>query len=100
MSSEKMREEFDTWHSDQVARLLEHGEPTAAKVWTDFKSLLWTTWQASRAAIEVELPPSPYMPDSDPDSMSGYEIGEAQGRCDMWAACRAAIESLGLKVRT
>ena len=33
----------------------------------------------------VVLPPSPYMPGVDPDSLSDYERGEAQGRCDMWA---------------
>lgn len=57
-----------------------------------------TGWQASRAAIQLEFPQSPYMPDSDPDSMSGYEIGEAQGRCDMWEQCRESVKSLGLKV--
>lgn len=36
-------------------------------------------------ASGVVLPPSPYMPGVDPDSLSDYERGEAQGRCDMWA---------------
>jgi hypothetical protein len=33
----------------------------------------------------VVLPPSPYMPGVEPESLSDYERGEAQGRCDMWA---------------
>lgn len=32
----------------------------------------------------VVLPPSPYMPDVEPAQLSDYEIGLAQGRCEMW----------------
>lgn len=110
MSAEKMREEFEVAFTEMMVK--RHGEgyrSSAAYMLSekddsgDYRSgisffALWA-WQASRAAIEVELPPSPYMPDSDPGSMSGYEVGEAQGRCDMWASCREAIESLGLKVK-
>lgn len=39
----------------------------------------------TRHAQTVRMPPSPYMPDVDPSSLSDYERGEAQGRCDMWA---------------
>jgi hypothetical protein len=34
----------------------------------------------------VVMPPPPYMPGVEPESLSDYERGEAQGRCDMWAA--------------
>lgn len=56
-------------------------------------------WQASRESLVIELPASPYIPDSEPELMTGYEIGEAQGRCDMWASVRESIESAGLKVK-
>lgn len=46
--SDKTKEEFDAWHSEQVSRLFEHGESTAASVWAGFKSLLEITWRASR----------------------------------------------------
>lgn len=93
MSTEKMREEFKAWHSDQVARLLEHGEPTAAKVWSDFESLLWSTWEASRAAIEIKEP--------DDFTKGGNQnarilIAHHRGIVKRWIH---AIESLGLKVK-
>lgn len=47
--SDKTKEEFEAWHSEQVSRLFEHGESTAASVWAGFKSLLEITWKASRA---------------------------------------------------
>jgi len=96
-------QKFEEWRNEQIASLIRMGYPDAAKAFRNLGSIQWAGWQAgwqaSRAAIEVELPLSPYMPDSDPDSMSSYEIGEAQGRCDMWTASRRAIESLGLKVK-
>jgi hypothetical protein len=36
-------------------------------------------------AAAVVMPPSPYMPGVEPESLTDYERGEAQGRCDMWA---------------
>lgn len=53
--SDKAKEEFEAWHSEQVSRLFEHGESTAASVWAGFKSLLEITWKASRA----KTPPQP-----------------------------------------
>lgn len=90
MSTEKMREEFLTWwwHDDRLEL-----RQSCAEGWGIY------IWSASRAAIQLEFPQSPYMPDSDPDSMSDYEIGEAQGRCDMWEKCRESVKSLGLKVK-
>ncbi len=41
-------------------------------------------WQASPEQ-PIRMPPSPYTPDVEPESMTDYERGEAQGRCDMWA---------------
>jgi hypothetical protein len=31
------------------------------------------------------MPPSPYMPETEPSALTDYERGEAQGRCDMWS---------------
>lgn len=98
--TDKMREEFET------AVALEAKEPVLAVYLsrrgdtysTSTLHFAWWAWKASREALVIELPASPYMPDSEPESMTGYEIGEAQGRCDMWASVREAIESAGLKV--
>ena len=59
----------------------------------------WWGWEASRQALEVEFPESPYLPESEPASMTGYEIGEAQGRCDMWQECKEAIRAAGIRIK-
>mgnify|MGYP003627074711 FL=1 len=41
--------------------------------------------RVEQQAVQIIMPPSPYMPDAEPGSMTAYEEGEAQGRCDMWA---------------
>jgi hypothetical protein len=97
MSIEKCREEFE------ASVLSEYPNQNMGKFATgEYQSTTiehcWWAWKASREALVIELPASPYMPDSEPESMTGYEIGEAQGRCDMWASVREAIESAGLKV--
>lgn len=108
MSIEKMREEFE---ADTCSMLLQahpdcgltieeirshrHGDEYDNSTW----SMAWWAWQASRAALVVYLPPAPYMPDVEPADMTPYEIGEAQGRCDMWVRVRNLIEACGFKVQ-
>uniref|UniRef100_A0AAU6W2Z4 Uncharacterized protein n=3 Tax=unclassified bacterial viruses TaxID=12333 RepID=A0AAU6W2Z4_9VIRU len=99
MSNDKRREEFEAWArhdlgwEDDDFRLVD-----GDYYWGTTGEAL-RAWQASRKALVIELPASPYMPDSEPESMTGYELGEAQGRCDMWANVRAAIEAAGVKVK-
>ncbi len=69
MSNEKMREEFEVAvaayleSTGQVARLDRF--PDGRYEYVDISSAWWA-WQASRAAIELELPflPDPYDPDA------------------------------------
>lgn len=91
MSIEKMHEEFEAWFEANKHFML--GTRKVSKGDCLF------IWQASRAALVIELPSSPYMPDAEPADMTPYEIGEAQGRCDMWVMSREAIEAAGVKVK-
>ena len=88
MSIEKMREEFETWASSPEFGLRgghfargEDGEylnyPTQC---------YFMVWQASRAAIEVELP-------------SAYEFSASDSPGYVIEKVSEAIESLGLKVK-
>jgi hypothetical protein len=90
MSESKMRDEFEVWHSDQVVRLMEHNEPTAARVWKDFKEMDWNVWQASREALVIELP--------DADGLNREHM-LVQGFIEGVAHTRVAIEAAGLKVK-
>ena len=82
---ERMREEFEAWARDQGyclrrttwdgADYVEHGTESA-----------WLGWQASRAALVVELPNERSLSASD----------------DPWAVrdwCKDAIEAVGVRVK-
>ena len=90
MSNEKMNSEFEVWRKEQIASLMRSGYPEAAKAFRDLGSIHWmawqSSWQASRAAIEVELPKGGSMWDDEPVDISRSDAV-------------TAIESLGLKVK-
>lgn len=85
MSTEKMREEFEAWY------LRRFGKCDLKSSWAMER---WEAWQASRAAIEVELPEQRNVPDRDcwaRTNALGYNTANHE--------CRTSIESLGLKVK-
>jgi hypothetical protein len=92
MSTEKIREQFESWHRGIV-----QGEPTHDKYNNgDYRNQhvqrYWLGWQASRAAIEVELP---YRVGCGDFGAIPSEFGEYIGYEDV----KEEIESLGLKVK-
>lgn len=98
MSTEKMREEFEAaYMADITSR---HGHESAMNDgWLDkstngdYRSFraygAWWGWQASRSAIEVELP------------NPGYEVMDSDhsGQCQYRIIAASSIESLGLRVK-
>lgn len=101
MSNEKMMEEFEAWAVEKRLPLHKDGVVVtyAARATDD----AWQAWQASRAAIEVEIPPVRPEPSSSGDDL------KADGEAASWniwvgeklakAECREAIQALGLKVK-
>ena len=93
MSTEKMRESFEAWAITSawlglVGDDLEFID--GGYVYPEVQSA-WLSWQASLAAIEVELP----MPHND------YTISDrdVSGACEQFRRDKSAIEFLGLKVK-
>lgn len=98
--SESMREEFEAWLDSagfEVRRYHHidgyHGSEQMAA---------WAAWQASRAALCVELPPSLDMPDE--DECGDYEEYEEMEAITCTAngmrhACRNAIHAAGVKTK-
>lgn len=96
MSMEKMREEFEAAYIEEMARLMGEGMRKCAAANTRFllpngdyedtalRLALWA-WQASRAALVIELP------DAHPDCNPNYREGIED--------CTAAIEAAGVKVK-
>lgn len=82
MSQDKMREEF---------------ERCAEIIWDDaslaIRSLWQAAWQASRAAIAIQLPPK-----SQPTSDKESEIAWHNVRNSTIDACARAVEAAGVRV--
>lgn len=53
--SDKMREEFEAWHKSELANLIIAKEVGAARYMERLKGSLFCAWEASRAALVVEL---------------------------------------------
>lgn len=102
MSAEKMREEFEAdWgftNEEQdcyfIPELNMYGSERVNRA-ADSKSSAWIYfqrgWKASRASIEVELPA--------PNNDYTYSDREIGGACEHYRRAKAAIESLGLKIK-
>jgi hypothetical protein len=91
MNTEKMREEFEAWH-----RIEYPGATLARRSNGEYVNLYvgmcWIGWQASRAAIEVELPKI-----VDKEWANTHAERSAMREAIGW--CKKRIESLGLKVK-
>jgi hypothetical protein len=97
MSTEKMREEFEAWYLGKFCggkeRLFRCVNADQVYYFAEVQSK-WDAWQASRAAIEVELPGFMEPKGMEPSSQDWQNGGD-----EMRARCWNAIESLGLKVK-
>ncbi|QKZ05862.1 hypothetical protein [Pseudomonas eucalypticola] len=96
MSDDKMRTEFEAWL------------PTVTTVARDrrgdgyldnYVGLMWETWKASRAAIVVELPPSPDVPEDPEDAFDDSHMDAYHSAVQMREGCSKAITAAGLKVK-
>lgn len=101
MSTEKMREEFEVWakrkaesvnYSHMQFVLAKHENGDYRTTWVD---TAWIGWQASRTAIEVDLPEGLTLN----ELRYGSKPKPSHERLLPRATCVNAIESLGLKVR-
>lgn len=92
------RDVLALWCKDRDAALSQQAEPVEPAPAQDDGRTAFKAYLDDCAAHDIEpsiagafhfawvtrLPPPPYMPGVEPESMTDYERGEAQGRCDMW----------------
>lgn len=84
MSTDKMRDEFDAWARDNAMLLFV--KVATGKYSSEKTELAWQAWQASRAALVIELPPQWYDAREDGDIMDANAV-------------IAAIEAAGVRVK-
>ena len=99
---EKMRADFEAW---QIENMLKHGisEGTARASlaredgeYGPFVAQFWMVWQASRAALVVEMPSEEAVPP--------FPLGHRSRQWPLaWntalSECRAAVEAAGVRIR-
>lgn len=99
MDTNKMREQFESWYLDKhcggIDRVRTCSNAPDTYYYTDTQTK-WVAWQASREAVVVELPYVRSYPANEAASDVDYYIDE--GRHDMKAELRKAVEAQGLKV--
>lgn len=83
MINEKMRQDFEEW-LDSSSEFQAGGEHAA---------YYWIAWQASRAALCVELP------EAIGEDNCGGDFAYQRANDDAIEACRSAIESTGVRTR-
>lgn len=96
MSTEKNREDFEVAIAGTLegVTVKEVADCRKGEEYTvNILSSAWWAWQASRAAIEVELPKERVA------RGYGEQVADALGFNDGVSYCRDAIESIGLKVK-
>lgn len=91
MSNERMRTEFEAWANEEIGLTYRNTEPEYNDEYLDSHTqMAWMAWQASRAALVVELPKElPPVPWHSP--VNSWNGGLRQAR--------AAIEAAGVKVK-
>ncbi|MFW5224297.1 hypothetical protein ACOAM9_09945 [Pseudomonas aeruginosa] len=86
-----MREEFEAWHHAEFGYCVPEEEDPLA---IGECAKRWRIWQASRAALRVELPEK-----ISPHNMVGrHVLPEAAGYDDAIDDCREALQQAGIEV--
>lgn len=92
---EKTRAEFEAWAVHQGYDLARDDVVVAyASEETD---RAWAAWQASRAALEIEMPPQLDADDVADEFFGPVDLADAVN--DAINGCRAAIEAAGVRVK-
>ena len=97
MISDKMREQFEAWASDNgMAMHLARGESGlyVSRVTQNYMDC----WMASRAAVVVELPPSPQVPEEPEEAIDDSYMDAYHSAVRMRSGCAQRIKAAGLKV--
>lgn len=103
MSTDKMREEFEAWwRSDQLKTFPSWYPADRLDAWgSAYKPAAWSAWQASRAALVVELPPRITPEDAgetaDIDDERAYTVAHMVNGAI--AACGEFIKAAGITIK-
>lgn len=99
MVSDKMREEFEAWHKTELANFVAAGQMQAARVLSEFKQTALAIWEASRAAVVVEFPPAPEVPEDPEEAIDDSHMDAYHSAVRMRKGCAKSVEAAGLQVK-
>ncbi|EOI3527691.1 hypothetical protein ACMSYW_000866 [Cronobacter dublinensis] len=89
---DKSREQFLDWFSKEYEEVNNSTELSAQVI----KMIAWAAWQASRAAVDIDLPKGVTTKEA---LEAGYMGDYAAGMDDGIEGCANAIRAAGLKVK-
>ncbi|EPT8887134.1 hypothetical protein ACVS9X_001402 [Cronobacter malonaticus] len=93
---DKSRERFEAWYQKKYCMLGDDFDRIGERYQYKTVQLMWEAWQASRAAVEIELPNGVTTREA---LDAGYTCDYAAGMDDGIEACEDAILAAGLKVK-
>jgi len=98
MGKDKMREEFEAWAAENgMAIHLARGE--SGLYGSPVTQRYWGCWQASRAAVVVELPPAPEVPEDPEEAVDDSHMDAYHSAVRMRKGCAKSVEAAGLQVK-
>ena len=98
MSNDKMCEEFEAWAFENgMAMHLARAESGlyVSRVTQNYMGC----WMASRAAVVVELPPAPELPEDPEEAIDDGHMDAYHSAVRMRKACAKSVEAAGLQVK-
>lgn len=99
MGKDKMREEFEAWAAENgMAIHLARGE--SGLYGSPVTQRYWGCWQASRAAVVIELPPSPEVPEDPEEAIDDSYMDAYHSAMRMRKGCAKSVEAAGLQVKS
>jgi hypothetical protein len=110
MSIEKMREEFEAAFAEEMVARCGEGYRSSVEFFFVEKEpdgtysnpiahAGWWAWQASRAALVIELPPTPPVPEGPEEAIDDSHMDAYHSAVGMRHACLKFIEAAGVKVK-
>jgi len=98
MTNDKMREEFEAWVSGKWPET-ELGQFNDGEYCGFTLQHCWAAWQASRAAVVVELPPAPEVPEDPEEAIDDSHMDAYHSAVRMRKGCAKSVEAAGLQVK-
>lgn len=104
IAQERVREQFEAWIKanwpNQLLDRFSPGPEDGEGEYTGFTvQHCWEAWKASRAAVVVEMPPEPKVPEDPEEAIDDSHMDSYHSAVRMRKACAKSVTAAGLQVK-